>query len=487
MEAENIETLDPLAVGRLLAAAIRPESPDVVLTGLQSDDLGYGQTGVIMAQALGLPHATIVMQVEALDGALRVKRELENGWFQHVELPLPALLTIQSGIKKIRYATLMGIKKAKSKEIRRVPAESLGPAPESGIAVEKIYVPPRTKRTQIFEGSPREAASQLVGKAKIRGARFMSVLAILEQRAGEWSRASLETLAAAQQIAAELKTTASAAVPGRGAGAAAAELSSKRLAAAYAVEHPLLDEYTADGYAIALRQLIERTKPSLVLLPHTYQVRDYLPALAAALDRVAVVDAVAHRVENGRLFLVRQLFQGKLNADLAFTGETPWFASLQAGAWRADRVESGAAAVETFTPEITAAQIRTRPGELFRESQRTLDLSAAERIVSVGRGIRDPENLQLVRDLADALGAELAASRPICDAGWLPMERQVGSSGQTVAPKMYMAIGISGAIQHLVGMKGSNTIVAVNKDATPQFSKSPTTESWAISSRWSRN
>ncbi len=164
---EEMGALDPLAAARMLAAAIRTESPDLVLTGLQSDDLGYGQTGVILAELLGLPHATIIMQVEKLDGAIKVKRELEDGWFQHVEMPLPALLTIQSGISKLRYATLMGIKKAKSKELKRLTAADLGGAPASpAIALDRIYLPERTKRTQLFEGSPKEAAAQLVEKLK---------------------------------------------------------------------------------------------------------------------------------------------------------------------------------------------------------------------------------------------------------------------------------------------------------------------------------
>ena len=164
---EEMGALDPLASARILAAAIRTESPDLVLTGLQSDDLGYGQTGVILAELLGLPHATIIMQVEKADGAIVVKRELEDGWFQHVEMPLPALLTIQSGISKLRYATLMGIKKAKSKEIKRLSAADLGGASASpAIALDRIYLPERTKRTQLFEGSPKEAAAQLVEKLK---------------------------------------------------------------------------------------------------------------------------------------------------------------------------------------------------------------------------------------------------------------------------------------------------------------------------------
>jgi electron transfer flavoprotein alpha subunit len=292
----------------------------------------------------------------------------------------------------------------------------------------------------------------------------MSILAVLEQRAGSWNRMSFETLAAAQQLAKELNITVSAAVLGQGINALATELTSIELERVYAVEHDLLKDYTPDGYSIALRQLMDHVKPSIVLFPHTYQVRDFLPKLATSLNRVAVSDAVSHRVENGQAVLVRQLFQGKVNVDVRFGGDAPHFGSLQAGAYRADRVAAGAAHVEKFAPQISADQIRTKPLNPFRESQRAVDLSAAEIIVSVGRGIKESDNIALVQKLADVLGAELAASRPICDAGWLPMERQVGSSGQTVAPKMYMAIGISGAIQHLVGMKGSRTIVAINKD-----------------------
>ncbi len=292
----------------------------------------------------------------------------------------------------------------------------------------------------------------------------MSILAVLEQRGGEWNRMSFETLAAAQQLAQELNTTASAAVLGQGIDGLAGELGSKKLEKVYAVEHELLKDYTPEAYTAALRQLIAQVKPAIVIFPHTYQVRDFLPKLATASDRVAVSDVVSHRVENGAVVLVRQLFQGKVNVDVRWASEGPNFASLQAGAYRADLGAEGSAAVEKFAPQIAATEIRTKPGELFRESQRAVDLGAAEIIVSVGRGIKEADNIPLAQKLADALGAELAASRPICDAGWLPMERQVGSSGQTVAPKMYLAIGISGAIQHLVGMKGSRTVVAINKD-----------------------
>jgi electron transfer flavoprotein alpha subunit len=293
----------------------------------------------------------------------------------------------------------------------------------------------------------------------------MSILAVLEQRSGQWNRMSFETLAAAQQLAKELGDTASAAVLGDGVEALAGELASKQLEKVYAVEHELLKDYTPDAYCAALGQLIDRFHPAVLLFPHTYQVRDFLPKLATSRNRVAVSDVIAHRVENGHAIVVRQLFQGKVNADVRFGGEFPHFASLQAGAYRADQVAEGTAAVEVFHPSILPGQIRTAPQELFRESQRAVDLGAADIIVSVGRGIKEADNIALVQELADALGGELAASRPICDAGWLPMERQVGSSGQTVAPKLYLAVGISGAIQHLVGMKGSRTVVAINKDA----------------------
>jgi len=166
IEEEELGAYDPLSLARLMAAALSAEKPDLVLTGLQSDDFGYGQTGVILAQLLGLPHATIIMQVEKHDGAIRVKRELEDGWFQHVEMPLPALLTIQSGINKLRYATLMGIKKAKTKEVKRLTAAELGVAPSAAIRFERVYLPEKSKHTQMLEGSPKEAAAKLVEKLK---------------------------------------------------------------------------------------------------------------------------------------------------------------------------------------------------------------------------------------------------------------------------------------------------------------------------------
>ena len=293
----------------------------------------------------------------------------------------------------------------------------------------------------------------------------MSVLVILEQTAGKWNRMSWETLVAGQQLASELGTELYAALPGSGVGALAAEAATKKCAKVYAVEHELLKDYTADAYTAGVEALIRQVKPTLVLFPHTYQVRDFAPKLATRFSQVLISDVIAVRIESGSPVFVRLLFQGKLNGDVRVSGGGPYFASLQAGSYRVESLESGAAAVENFVPAIDAASIRQKPEAPFRESARAVDLTTADIIVSVGRGIKEKENIPVVEELAKALGAELAASRPICDAGWLPMERQVGSSGQTVAPKVYMAIGISGAIQHLVGMKGAKTIVAINKDA----------------------
>ncbi len=290
----------------------------------------------------------------------------------------------------------------------------------------------------------------------------MSILVVLEQSGGACHRMSWEALAAGQQLGGELGQPVAAAVVGSE--EAAREAAKWKVECVHAVSHSLLAAYSADGYTAALEDLIRKIEPSLVLFPHTYQVRDFAPKLATRFDRVLVSDVVRHTVESGELTLVRQLFQGKLNADVRFVTGAPNFASFQAGAYRSDRLEAGDSPIREYEPAIEAASIRSSAGEPFQESGRAVDLSSAEVIVSVGRGIKEKDNLAMVENLAQALGAELGASRPICDAGWIPMERQVGSSGQTVSPKLYLAVGISGAIQHLVGMKGSRTVVAINKD-----------------------
>jgi electron transfer flavoprotein alpha subunit len=289
------------------------------------------------------------------------------------------------------------------------------------------------------------------------------ILVIAEQRDGKLNRASWEALAAAQQAGGPVKV----ALPGSGIDGLAAELAAAEVDEVIAVDASPLGDYTADGYVTALAALIGQEQPDRVFFAHTYQTRDFAPALAARLGRALITDVTGIKADGGAPVYVRPVFQGKLNADVTAEGPAPHLITIQIGAYRADAVKRGAAAVAVRKAEVTvdASQIRQKPEAPFKEAKQAVDLSQAERIVAVGRGIKGQEHLKLAEDLAKALGAEIAASRPICDNGWLPMDRQIGSSGQTVAPKLYIALGISGAIQHLVGMKGSRTIVAINKDA----------------------
>ncbi len=292
------------------------------------------------------------------------------------------------------------------------------------------------------------------------------ILIFAEHHGGKLTRPTWEALAAGQCLAHDLGGSASAVILGKSISQLASELAATELAEVLAVDSAPLAEYTADGYAHALREVVRARTPRLVVFSHTYQVRDFAPKLAAGLDRGLVTDCLGYRKEGSRLVFVRQVFQGKFNADTEFVGAPPHLVSFQAGAFREDSVRRGTSPAKTTVLPITISPqtIRTKPGERFREAQQAIDLTQAEIIVAVGRGIKAPENIDLAKKLVEALGGELGASRPICDSGWLPMDRQIGSSGQTVAPKLYLALGISGAIQHQVGMKGSHTIVAINKD-----------------------
>ena len=294
-----------------------------------------------------------------------------------------------------------------------------------------------------------------------------SILAIVEQREGKLNRVSWETLTAGQALAAETGWTLEAAGVGSGVTSFANEIAAKKVAKVYAIESPKLEPYTPDAFAAALKQFIASKQPRLVLMPHTYQVRDFVPKLATAMDRTAISDCIGYKKDGEKLLFTRQMFQGKLAADVSFNCDAPWFVTFQNGAFRGDKVEAGAAAapIETVNIEIADGVVRNKPQEVFKEAKEAVDLTQAEIIVSVGRGIKEQKNIELAKQLAEALGGELAASRPICDSGWLPMDRQIGSSGQTVAPKLYLALGISGAIQHIVGMKGARTIIAINKDS----------------------
>jgi electron transfer flavoprotein alpha subunit len=269
-----------------------------------------------------------------------------------------------------------------------------------------------------------------------------TILVVVEQREGKLNRVSWETITAGQAIAAATGWTLEAAVVGGTASTFAAEVAAKKVAKVYAVESPKLEPYTPDAFAAALKQLLTARQPKLVLMPHTYQVRDFVPKLATAMGRAVISDCIGFRHENGKLVFTRQMFQGKFAADVTFASDAPWFATFQNGAFRGDKAEAGASAapVEIVNVEIANGVIRNQPQEVFKEAKQAVDLTQAEIIVSVGRGIKEQN-------------------------GWLPMDRQIGSSGQTVAPKLYLALGISGAIQHIVGMKGSRTIIAVNKDS----------------------
>jgi electron transfer flavoprotein alpha subunit len=294
-----------------------------------------------------------------------------------------------------------------------------------------------------------------------------TILVVVEQREGKLNRVSWETITAGQTIAGQTGWTLEAAVVGSSVASIAGEVAEKKVAKVYAIESAKLEPYTPDAFAHVLKQFLATHPAKVVLMPHTYQVRDFVPKLATAMGTTAISDAVGCRYEGGKLLATRQMFQGKFVADVSFTGSGPLFVTFQNGAFRADKVEAGAARarVETVSGDVPDGVVRNKPQEVFKEVKQAVDLTQAEIIVSVGRGIKEQKNIDLAKQLADALGGEIAASRPICDNGWLPMDRQVGSSGQTVAPKLYLALGISGAIQHIVGMKGARSIVAINKDS----------------------
>jgi electron transfer flavoprotein alpha subunit len=295
-----------------------------------------------------------------------------------------------------------------------------------------------------------------------------TILAVVEQREGKMNRVSLETIVAGQAMAAQTGWTLEAAVVGSGVAAIAGEVATTKVAKVYDIESPNLERYTPDAFVHALKEFLGKHPAKLVLMPHTYQVRDFVPMLATVLGTTAITDAIGYKYDGGKLTFTRQMFQGKFVADVSFSGTgQPGFVTFQNGSFRVDKVESGSAAapVETVAVDVPDGVVRNKPQEVFKEAKQAVDLTQAEIIVSVGRGIKEQKNIEMAKQLADALGGEIAGSRPVCDNGWLPMDRQVGSSGQTVAPKLYLALGISGAIQHIVGMKGSRSVVAINKDS----------------------
>jgi electron transfer flavoprotein alpha subunit len=287
------------------------------------------------------------------------------------------------------------------------------------------------------------------------------ILVFIEHKAGTLNKISLEAIAAAQQLATDTAQKVSAVV--LGAPSLAQDIAAYDLEKVISVEHAQLADYTPDAYASALEQVIRAADPRHVIMSHTYLARDFAPKVAARFGKGLIGDCIRMNVEAGKATFTRRIFLGKLDADVVSEGAPPTFVTFQSGAFRGEQAVKGSGApVESMQVEI--GEVRMKPEPPFQETKQAVDLSKANIIVAVGRGIKSKDNLALAEKLAEALGGDLAASRPICDAEWLPIDRQIGSSGQTVAPKLYVAIGISGAIQHLVGMKNSQTIVAINKD-----------------------
>lgn len=291
----------------------------------------------------------------------------------------------------------------------------------------------------------------------------MSIFVFIEHKDCVLNKTSLEAITAAQNIGKDLGLKVTAVIPCDKDCSLAQEIAGYAIEKVIVAKNEKLGTYTPDGYADAWEQIIKATNPQYVLMSHTYQVRDFAPKVAARLGREVVGDCIRYKADGGKLVLTRRIFLGKLDADVTIGGDAPYFVTFQSGAFRGGAAEKGSATVETM--DVTVDDIRMTPEDPFQEAKASVDLTKSEIIVAIGRGIKSQENIAIAQQLADALGADLAASRPICDAEWLPIDRQIGSSGQTVAPKVYIALGISGAIQHIVGMKNASTIVAVNKDA----------------------
>ena len=292
----------------------------------------------------------------------------------------------------------------------------------------------------------------------------MDILIVLEENNGQIHRMGLESIAAGQRLSDEMGLTAGALVLGGNADGLADQASKYQLGEVLKVNDALLEAYSADGYSEAVKQIIDQENPTYVLFGHTYQVRDYVPRLSAKLNKPFLVDNIAIRVENGQPIFTKQMFNAKLSADVEANGSGPFLVSFQSAAFSMDAAAAGSASIRESTVQLDTAMIRTKSEPPFQEEAGGVDLTSADIIVSIGRGIGKEENIPLAVELSKALGGELAASRPVVDSGWLPSAHQIGSSGQSVSPKLYLALGISGAIQHVVGMKGSKNIVTINKD-----------------------
>lgn len=289
------------------------------------------------------------------------------------------------------------------------------------------------------------------------------ILVFIEHKDCVLNKTSLEAITAAQTIGKELGLGITAVIPCGTDCALANDIAGYDIEKVIVAKNEKLSTYTPDGYTDAFAEIIKANNPKYVIMAHTYQVRDFAPKLAARFGKEVLGDCIRYKNDGGKLTFTRRIFLGKLDADVSIGGDAPYFVTFQSGAFRGDNAAKGSANVETI--DVAVGDIRMKPEAPFQEAKASVDLSKSEIIVAVGRGIKSQENIAIAQQLADALGADLAASRPICDSEWLPIDRQIGSSGQTVAPKVYIALGISGAIQHIVGMKNSSTIIAINKDS----------------------
>lgn len=289
------------------------------------------------------------------------------------------------------------------------------------------------------------------------------ILVFIEHKDCVLNKTSLEAITAAQTIGKDLGLGVAAVLPCDKECSLAQEIAGYNIEKVIVAKSEKLGTYTPDAYADVWEQVIKAVNPQYVVMSHTYQVRDFAPKVATRFGREMVGDCIRYRAEGGKLVLTRRIFLGKLDADVTIGGDAPYFVTFQSGAFRGDAAEKGSAAVEVM--DVAVGDVRMTPEAPFQEAKASVDLTKSEVIVAIGRGIKSQENIAVAEQLAEVLGADIAASRPICDSEWLPIDRQIGSSGQTVAPKLYIALGISGAIQHIVGMKNSSTIVAINKDA----------------------
>tara|TARA_B100001765_G_scaffold212184_1_gene175835 strand:- start:141 stop:1112 length:972 start_codon:yes stop_codon:yes gene_type:complete len=292
----------------------------------------------------------------------------------------------------------------------------------------------------------------------------MDILVVLEDNNGTIHRMGIESIAAAQHMADSLGLSAGAMVMGKNADSLATKASGYSLDEVLSVNHELLNDYSSDGYAEAVKQVINKENPRYVLFGHSYQVRDYVPKISAKLMRPFLADSIAIDFDGKDLSLTKQMFNAKLFSDISPSGDAPFLISFQSASFLSDNASTGTANKREVVINLDSSMIKTESEAPFKESSGGVDLTDAELIVSVGRGIGKEENIPMAQDLASALGAEISSSRPVVDSGWLSPSHQVGSSGQAVSPKMYLALGISGAIQHVVGMKASKNIVAINKD-----------------------